>query len=61
MVSNDGAGLLAIVGGPLGVRLVRFDHLGPHNPVEWAIYVSLTAILIGVLIIALRRGRADRR
>jgi hypothetical protein len=61
MVPIGRAALLSIVIGPQVAGRPILDHHGPHSPIEWAIYVILLAILIAVLVVALRQSRAARR
>ncbi len=52
--------LLSIVVGPALPSRGVMDHHGPHSPIEWALYALLVVVLIGVLIVAIRQGRAER-
>ncbi len=60
MVPIGRATLLSIVVDPALPSLGPLDHHGPHSPIEWALYALLVAVLIGVLVVAIRQGRAER-
>jgi hypothetical protein len=50
-------GLASIVVG-LGHDVPPVNHLGPHNAIEWALYVGLFAVLVGI-VVRVARSRDD--
>jgi hypothetical protein len=54
---HPGPGLTAIVVGP-GLDFAPLNHLGPHSPVEWALFLGLLAVFVGLIVNELR-GRDD--
>ena len=61
MVPIGRAALLSIVVRPPVAGRSVLDHHGPHSPIEWAIYVILVAVLVVVLVVALRQSQGERR
>jgi hypothetical protein len=48
-------GLAAIAVG-LDREVTPLNHLGPHNALEWAVYLSLFALLVAVVVHVMRAG-----
>jgi hypothetical protein len=47
--------LASIVVG-LGRDVAPLNHLGPHNPLEWVLYLGLFAVLLAVGVHVVRSG-----
>lgn len=52
-----GRGLAAIAVGP-GREVTPLNHLGPHNPLEWAVYLGLLALFV-IVVVHEMRSRDD--
>jgi hypothetical protein len=49
-------GGLAAIAVDLDREVTPLNHLGPHNALEWAVYLSLFALLVAVAVHVMRAG-----
>ncbi|MEA2537130.1 MAG: hypothetical protein QOF11_1364 [Chloroflexota bacterium] len=38
-----------------GIAMTLNHHGGPHTPLEWAIYLVVAAVLVGVVVAVIRQ------
>ena len=47
--------LRSLVAAPVPLGAGPLNHHGPHTPLEWAIYLVIFAVLLGVLVVVVRQ------